>query len=251
MILSAARARLHAASRSRTQLPCRGRRPTAASRRQAATARRVEDELRDLDRVERCALVQVVAGEEEDEPVADGRIAADAADEHVVGLRPRRAASASPASRTHGRPPSSSCACSGESGSSRLDPDRFRMADQTGTRTHVALIGSSGSSRILRVSARIFDSSSDSSPSKSQSMREVVLARRLARSSLHPLRAGAGDRLVGRDAHAREAGGVVQRLQHAGERDRAAVRVRDDAVVLERAGAVHLGHDERDAGSSR
>ena len=40
----------------------------------------------------------------------------------------------------------------------------------------------------------------------------------------------------------------MQRLQHAGERDRAAVRVGDDAVVLERAPAVHLGHDERDPG---
>ena len=40
----------------------------------------------------------------------------------------------------------------------------------------------------------------------------------------------------------------MQRLEHAGERDRAAVRVRDDARRLdrlERAAAVHLGHDER------
>ena len=42
------------------------------------------DELRDLDRVQRCALPQVVAGEEERETMLDRRVAADAADEHVV-----------------------------------------------------------------------------------------------------------------------------------------------------------------------
>ena len=40
-----------------------------------------------------------------------------------------------------------------------------------GTRTQVAVTGSSGSSRILRVSSRIFVSSSNSTPSNSQSMR--------------------------------------------------------------------------------
>ena len=80
---------------------------------------------------------------------------------------------------------------------------------------------------------------------------QVVLVRRLAAQLLHRLRACAGDRLVGGDAHAHEPGGVVQRLERAGERDRAAVRVRDDALVLGRADAVHLGHDERDPGSSR
>ncbi len=40
----------------------------------------------------------------------------------------------------------------------------------TGTRTQVAEIGRSGSSRILRVSARSFASSSDSSPSHVQSI---------------------------------------------------------------------------------
>ena len=40
----------------------------------------------------------------------------------------------------------------------------------------------------------------------------------------------------------------MQRLQRQGERDRAAVRVREDAVVLEGALAVHLGDDERDPG---
>ena len=40
----------------------------------------------------------------------------------------------------------------------------------TGTRTQVALTGRSGSSMILRVSARSFDSSSDSSPSHDQSI---------------------------------------------------------------------------------
>ena len=38
----------------------------------------------------------------------------------------------------------------------------------------------------------------------------------------------------------------MERLEDAGERDRAAVRVGDDAAVAERARAVHLGDDERD-----
>ena len=71
---------------------------------------------------------------------------------------------------------------------------------------------------------------------------------RLVGERRHPLRAGAGDRLVRRDPHAREACLVVEGLEDAGQRDRAAVRVRDDPVALERlerAAAVDLGHDER------
>ena len=48
--------------------------------------------------------------------------------------------------------------------------------------------------------------------------------------------------------HALQPGRLVQRLQRRRERDRAAVRVGDDAVALERlerALAVHLGHDQR------
>ena len=74
-----------------------------------------------------------------------------------------------------------------------------------------------------------------------------MLGRRLVAEALHRLRARAGDRLVRRDAHAHEARRIVQRLQHARERDRATVWVRDDAVVLERAIGIHLGHDEWDA----
>ena len=77
---------------------------------------------------------------------------------------------------------------------------------------------------------------------------QVVLVLRLVAQPFHRLRAGAGDRLVRRDAHAHEPGRLVQRLQDAGERDRAAVRVGDDAVVLERAHRIHLRHDERNAG---
>ncbi len=75
-----------------------------------------------------------------------------------------------------------------------------------------------------------------------------MLLGRLAGEGGHPLRACARDRLVCRDAHAGEAGSLLQGAEDAGERDRAAVRVRDDPVAverLERAVAVHLGHDER------
>src|SRR5204863_5305476 len=52
----------------------------------------LDDELCDLDRVERGALPQVVAREEEREAVLDRRIAAEAAHEHVIDARrlPRR-----------------------------------------------------------------------------------------------------------------------------------------------------------------
>ena len=77
---------------------------------------------------------------------------------------------------------------------------------------------------------------------------EVVPPRRLGPELLHALRAGARDGLVRGDVEAPERRRLVQRLQHARERNRAAVRVRDDAVAferLERADRVHLRHDER------
>jgi len=69
----------------------------------------------------------------------------------------------------------------------------------------------------------------------------------LAAQALHARGARARCRLVGRYANARKSGRLVKRLQDAGERNRAAVRVGDDSLVLERAVAVHLRHDERDA----
>jgi hypothetical protein len=75
-----------------------------------------------------------------------------------------------------------------------------------------------------------------------------VLGLRLLGERRHPVGAGARDRLVGRDPHAGEPRLLVERLEDAGERNRAAVRVRDDAVAperLERPAAVHLRHDER------
>ena len=148
--------------------------------------------------------------------------------------------------RTDGAASRSARACSAESGSSVSIQTASAWPTITGTRTQVAWIGRSGSSMILRVSARSFDSSSNSSPSKSQSMRRSCSVGRLVREPVHRLRAGAGDRLVGRDPDAGEAGLLVERLEDAGERDRAAVRVGDDAAVADRAGAVHLGDDERD-----
>ena len=73
--------------------------------------------------------------------------------------------------RTDGAAASSSVARSGESGCSVSSQIASAWPTTTGTLTHVAWIGRSGSSMILRVSARSFDSSSNSSPSKSQSMR--------------------------------------------------------------------------------
>ncbi len=62
-------------------------------------------------------------------------------------------------------------ASAGESGDSVSIQTDSAWPTTTGTRTHVALIGSSGSSRIFRVSSRSFASSSNSTPSNSQSIR--------------------------------------------------------------------------------
>src|SRR6266540_5478409 len=74
------------------------------------------------------------------------------------------------ARRIPGAAARTSRARSGESGSSVSTQTACEWPTRTGTRAQVALSGSSGSSRIFRVSARSFDSSSDSSPSNSQSM---------------------------------------------------------------------------------
>ena len=71
---------------------------------------------------------------------------------------------------TEGASRRSCVAWAGESGSSSSIQSASACPTTTGTRTVVALIGSSGSSRIFRVSARIFDSSSVSSPSQLQSI---------------------------------------------------------------------------------
>ena len=136
-------------------------------------------------------------------PLLDRRVAADPADEHVVaaGGAARRRELLEPDARRARR--ASRVACSGESGCSVSSQTASAWPTSTGTRTHVALIGSSGSSRILRVSSRSFSSSSNSTPSKLQSMRRSCSSGDSAAEPLHRLRAGAGDRLVGRDPHAR------------------------------------------------
>ena len=143
---------------------------------------RVEQELGDLDRVERGALDEVVAGEEEHEAVLRGAVGADAADEHLVGLR-RRArrrhvddAHRRRAAQQLGRLLRRRAASSSSTQTASAWPTR------TGTRTVVALIGSSGSSRIFCVSARIFDSSSVSSPSQLQSIARLCSSCGSARS---------------------------------------------------------------------
>ena len=74
-------------------------------------------------------------------------------------------------------------ASSGESGSAVSTQTASAWPTATGTRTHVALTGRSGSSRILRVSSRSLTSSSNSTPSKSQSMRRRCSSGVSARSA--------------------------------------------------------------------
>ena len=68
----------------RTPSACRSRCPRRRPSAYAAARSRARDELRDLDRVQRCALAEVVAGEEERESALDRRVAPDPPDEHLV-----------------------------------------------------------------------------------------------------------------------------------------------------------------------
>src|SRR5438309_5036691 len=70
---------------------------------------------------------------------------------------------------------------------------------------------------------------------------------RLARQRLDAALAAARNRLVARRDDASEADGVGDRLQRDDDRDRRAVRARDDATLARREVVrIHLGHDERD-----
>ncbi|MDX6474797.1 MAG: aspartate-semialdehyde dehydrogenase, partial [Gaiellaceae bacterium] len=73
------------------------------------------------------------------------------------------------ATRIDGAAERSACACSGERSSSVSIQTASAWPTITGTRTHVAWIGRSGSSMIFCVSRRSFSSSSNSTPSKLQS----------------------------------------------------------------------------------
>ena len=208
---------------------------------------RRQEQLRDLDRVQRRALAQVVAGDEEREAVLDRRVLADPADEHVVAARgaARRREllerDARRAGEDRGR-------LLGGERLAGLEPDRLRVADQHGDaharRAHRQRRQLEDLARLLAQLLLLLELDAVEAPVHPQ----VELVRRLPAELLHRLRPRAGDRLVGGDADAYELRRVVQRLQRAGERDRAAVRVGDDAVVLGGADAVHLRDDERHAG---
>src|SRR5438445_4639577 len=106
-------------------------------------------------------------------------------------MRPTRTSSIPVASRGVGKPssripgvsPNSRRAASADRGCSVSTQTASAWPMSTGTRTQVALIGSSGNSRILRVSSRSLDSSSNSSPSKFQSIARFVSPGGVARSS--------------------------------------------------------------------
>ena len=150
--------------------------PGAAGRRlgsplaEVARKRRADEQLGDLDRVERRALAQVVADEEEREPVL--RRGSARTRPTITSSTPMacpwpgssRAASQAPP-RGCARPPPARAARSVSIHTDSAWPTT------TGTLTQLALKGRSGSSRILRVSSRSLTSSSNSTPSNSQSMR--------------------------------------------------------------------------------
>ena len=146
-----------------------------------------------------------------------------------------------------GAPARMRSASAGESGDSVSIQTDSAWPTTTGTRTHVALTGSSGSSRIFRVSSRSFASSSNSTPSNSQSIRRRWSSGSSARrSSIASEPAPDTDWYVAtrtlRSPAASWSGastivsGIVQQFGLA-----------MIPRVLEGALAVHLGHDERDA----
>ena len=149
-------------------------------------------------------------------------------------------------SATWGAAPRIEPACSGESGSSVSTQIAWPWPTRTGMRTQVAWIGRSGRPRIFRVSSRSFSSSSNSSPTRSQSIERSACIGSTARRRSTPGVARARHRLVGRKPHLAQACRVVQRLEDTGELDRRAVRVRHDPPAVDRV-VVHAGDDERDA----
>src|SRR5579875_2844667 len=213
-----------------------------------ARPRGLQQELGDLDRVQRRALDEVVAGEEEHEAVAaGGPVGTDAADEDVLRLRrgARGRGLDEPHARRGGEKLRRAFRLERLLG---LDPDRLGVADEDGDAHGRGAHGQAGQvedlaglGADLRLLFGLVVLPGPVEP-------EVVALRRLGAQPLHPLGARARDRLVGGDPHRSQAGGVVQRLQHACERDGRAVRVGDDPRRLERVEGplpVHLGHDER------
>ena len=145
-----------------------------------------EQQLGDLDRVQRRALAEVVArrgrGRARSRSVGSWRIRPTSTSSppgrlagrgEVDDAHARRGAEQRP--RLVGRERSTR--------SRATPPRRGRPSPARGRRS--ALIGSSGSSMIFRVSSRSFDSSSNSTPSKSQSIRRSCSSRLLAREPLH------------------------------------------------------------------
>ncbi len=150
--------------------------------------------------------------------------------------------------RTEGAAPSSSRARSGVSSSVGLDPDSLCVPDHD-RHPHAGRLDRQFRQfhDLLRLCAQLrllVEFLAVELPVHT----EVVLGLRLVPEALHRLGARSGDRLVGRDAHTHEPGSIVQWFEHARERDRAAVRVGDDAVILGCTLCVHLRHDQRDTG---
>ncbi len=212
---------------------------------QAAARCSREEQLGDLDRVQSRALAEVVADDEEGESVRHRRVLPDPADEDVV-------AACGPAGRRE-----------------LLQPDPRRRAEQLrrllrrerllGLDPHRLGVphehGDADAGRADREVGQLEDLLGllaelllllELDAVERPVHPEVVVLGRLRAQALHRLGTRARDRLVGGDAHPDEPSGVVEGLERAGERDRAAIRVRDDPVVLERARRVHLRHDERD-----
>ena len=227
---------------------------------------RGRDQLGDLDGVERRALAQVVAADEQRQPAAVRHTGS-------VRIRPTKVGSGPAAcsgvgtsvSTTPGAAASSSVAAATDSGRANSALSDSECPVKTGTRTQVPETRRSGMPRILRLSLRSFCSSSVSKepssttdPAIGRTLKAIgatyfagvgnvtdraVVGQRggllddLAHLLVQLLDAGqaaAGDRLVGARDQPDQAGLVVQRLEHRHRRHRRAVGVGDDALACVR-----------------
>ena len=189
---------------------------------------RGKDELGDLDRVERRALAQVVAGEEEHEAVLRRLIGADATDVHLV--RPDGV----PVCRNRldpkaGRPAQEPLGIGGRERRLRLDPHRLRVTHDDGhphaRRAHREIGELEDLARLLAELDLLVVLDAVELPVHP----EAVVVGLLAAERVDRRGAGTRDGLVGRDADAPQPRGISQRREHHRERDRAAVGIRDDS----------------------
>ena len=227
--------------------------------------------LRALHGVRRGALAEVVGDDPQAQRVRVARVLPHAADECVVApLGVDRLRELPPfvssMNTTPGAFASAAFASATDSGRVELDGDRFASAPPSPARARTSGRRRCVASPMIFFVSLITLFSSSVNPFGSRVQSSVMtLPASCARCAVgagtgwpaahalslrlevdQPLRALAGRRLVGGDHDALHLREIVQRLQRDAQRNRDAVRVRDDPLLdVVKLLRVHLGHDER------